>query len=117
MLDLMVADVDQVFVQPIVNERPDEVLGLLSHPRTLATFSDSGARVAQGMGSSLQTHMLNYWVRKRGAFTLGQAIRKSTCDIASAGGRRDRGLVRRGMAADLVLFDEATVKPLLPVVE
>jgi N-acyl-D-aspartate/D-glutamate deacylase len=117
MLDLMAANADQIFVQPIVNERPDEVLGLLQHPRTLATFSDSGAHVAQEMGSSLQTHMLNYWVRKRGAFTLEQAVRKMTFDIASAWNLRDRGLVRPGMAADLVLFDEATVRPRLPVVE
>ncbi|MCW5746525.1 MAG: amidohydrolase family protein [Alphaproteobacteria bacterium] len=117
MLDLMVANADQVFVQPIVNERPEEVLGLLKHPRTLATFSDSGAHVAQEMGSSLQTHMLNYWVRQRRAFTLEEAVRKMTFDIASAWDLRDRGLVRPGMAADLVLFDEATVKPRLPVVE
>ena len=117
MLDLMAANEDQVFVQPIVNERPAEVLGLLQHPRTLATFSDSGAHVAQEMGSSLQTHMLNYWVRQRGAFTLEQAVRKMTFDIASAWDLRDRGLLRAGMAADVVLFDEKTVKPLLPVVE
>ncbi len=117
MLDLMAANADQVFVQPIVNERPEEVLGLLSHPRTLATFSDSGAHVAQEMGSSLQTHMLNYWVRQRRAFTLEQAVRKMTFDIASAWDLRDRGLLRPGMAADVVLFDERTVKPLLPVVE
>ncbi|HKU95255.1 MAG TPA: amidohydrolase family protein [Vineibacter sp.] len=117
MLDLMVANEDQVFVQPIVNERPAEVLGLLQHPRTLATFSDSGAHVAQEMGSSLQTHMLNYWVRQRGAFTLEQAVRKMTFDIASAWDLRDRGLLRPGMAADIVLFDDKTVKPLLPVVE
>jgi N-acyl-D-aspartate/D-glutamate deacylase len=116
-LDLMSGNADQVFVQPIVNERPDEVLGLLKHPRTLATFSDSGAHVAQEMGSSLQTHMLNYWVRKRGAFTLEEAVRKMTFDLASAWDLRDRGLVRPGMAADLVLFDEATVKPCLPTVE
>jgi len=29
----------------------------------LTTFSDSGAHVCQEMGSSLQTHMLSYWVR------------------------------------------------------
>ncbi|HEX2891122.1 N-acyl-D-amino-acid deacylase family protein [Vineibacter terrae] len=117
MLDLMAANADQVFVQPLVNERPDEVLGLLKHPRTLATFSDSGAHVAQEMGSSLQTHMLNYWVRQRGAFTLEEAVRKMTFDIASAWDLRDRGLLRPGMAADIVVFDEKSVRPLLPVVE
>jgi N-acyl-D-aspartate/D-glutamate deacylase len=117
MLDLMVDDANQVFVQPIANERPDELLELLKHPRTLATFSDSGAHVAQEMGSSLQTHLLNYWVRKRQAFTVEEAVRKLTFDLASAWDLRDRGLVRTGMAADLVVFDEATIKPRLPTVE
>ena len=56
MLDLALENDDQVFVQPLVNEDPAHVLGILRHPRTLATFSDSGAHVCQEMGSSLQTH-------------------------------------------------------------
>src|SRR3954451_23037287 len=58
MIDLMLANENQVFVQPLVNEQPDDVLAMLRHPWTLATFSDSGAHVCQEMGSSLQTHML-----------------------------------------------------------
>ena len=53
----------------MVNERREDVLGMLKRDATLATFSDSGAHVAQEMGSSLQTHLLHYWVNKRGAFT------------------------------------------------
>jgi N-acyl-D-aspartate/D-glutamate deacylase len=117
MLDLVLANEDQVFVQPLVNEDPDHVLGMLKHPRTLATFSDSGAHVCQEMGSSLQTHMLSYWVRGKRAFTLEEAVRKLTFDNASAWELHDRGLVRAGYKADLVLFDEARVKPAMPTVE
>ena len=107
MIDLVLENDDQMFVQPLVNEDPDHVLGMLKHPRTLATFSDSGAHVCQEMGSSLQTHMLSYWVRAKQAFTLEEAVRKLTFDNASAWELNDRGLVRTGYRADLVLFDEA----------
>jgi N-acyl-D-aspartate/D-glutamate deacylase len=117
MIDLALANDDQVFVQPLVNEQPDQVLGMLRHPRTLATFSDSGAHVCQEMGSSLQTHMLSYWVRARQAFTLEEAVRKLSFDNASAWGLADRGLLREGYRADLVLFDAARVKPSMPTVE
>jgi len=117
MIDLALHDDNQLFVQPLVNENPDHVLGLLRHPRTLATFSDSGAHVCQEMGSSLQTHLLSYWVRARQAFTLEEAVRKLTFDNASAWELNDRGLVRSGMNADLVLFDESRVKPAMPTVE
>ena len=116
-IDAALASDDQVFVQPLVNEDPEHVLGMLRHPRSLATFSDSGAHVCQEMGSSLQTHMLSYWVRKRQAFTLEEAVRKLTFDNASAWELNDRGLVRSGMAADLVVFDEQGIKPQLPTVE
>jgi N-acyl-D-amino-acid deacylase len=117
MLDLALENDDQVFVQPLVNEDPDHVLGMLRHPRTLATFSDSGAHVCQEMGSSLQTHLLSYWVRAKQAFTLEEAVRKLTFDNASAWELNDRGLVRTGFKADLVLFDEQRVKPAMPTVE
>ena len=117
MIDLVLEDEDKIFLQPLVNEEPDDVLGMLRHPRTLATFSDSGAHVCQEMGSSLQTHMLSYWVRDKQAFTLEEAVRMLTHDNASAWNFADRGLVKEGYAADLVLFDADMVKAKLPTVE
>jgi N-acyl-D-amino-acid deacylase len=116
-IDLALENDNRVFVQPLVNESPADVLGLLKHPRTLATFSDSGAHVCQEMGSSLQTHLLSYWVRNKQQFTLEEAIRMLTFDNASAWELPDRGLVRTGYAADLVVFDEQRIKPRLPTVE
>ncbi|MDE0202215.1 MAG: amidohydrolase family protein [Rhodospirillaceae bacterium] len=117
MLDLMAEDADLLFFQPLVNETPDEVRRMLENPRSLATFSDSGAHVCQEMGSSLQTHLLSYWVRAKQAFTLEEAVRMLTFDNASAWDMHDRGLLRPGFAADIVVFDEATVKPCLPTVQ
>jgi N-acyl-D-aspartate/D-glutamate deacylase len=117
MIDLMLADDNQLFVQPLVNENQNDVLGMLKHPRTLATFSDSGAHVCQEMGSSLQTHLLSYWVRDKQQFTLEQAVRMLTFDNASAWELPGRGLIRTGYAADLVLFDEERIKPCLPTIE
>jgi N-acyl-D-amino-acid deacylase len=116
-IDLALENDNRMFVQPIVNEQPADVLNLLKHPRTLATFSDSGAHVCQEMGSSLQTHLLSYWVRNKQQFTLEEAVRMLTFDNASAWELPDRGLIRTGYAADLVVFDEAGVKPQLPTVE
>jgi len=116
-IDLALENDNRVFVQPLVNESPGDVLGILKHPRTLATFSDSGAHVCQEMGSSLQTHLLSYWVRKRGAFTLEQAVKKLTHDNAQAWELAGRGLVREGYQADLVLFEENGIRPCLPTVE
>lgn len=117
MIDLSLADDNQVYVQPLVNESPDDVLGILRHARTLATFSDSGAHVCQEMGSSLQTHFLSYWVRKRGAFTVEQAVKKLTLDNATAWEMKGRGLLGEGYQADILLFEEDRIRPLLPTVE
>src|SRR5215510_4078168 len=63
-------DLDLFFLQPVANEDQDYALELMRHPRTVTTFSDSGAHVSQLMDSSLQTHLLSHWVRARQAFTL-----------------------------------------------
>lgn len=118
MIDLALeADMKRLFLQPLVNETPDHVRDMLSHPRTLATFSDSGAHVCQEMGASLQTLLFSYWVRLREAFTLEQAVRMVTFDNARAWDLHDRGLIQTGLAADLVLFDPDEIKPALPSVQ
>jgi len=107
-------DFDAFFRQPIANEDQDHVLQMMRHPRSVVTFSDSGAHVAQIMDSSLQTHLLSHWVREKQAFTLEQAVRLITFDTASAWGLHDRGLLRVGLNADLVVFDPARIAPNMP---
>ena len=104
----------QFFLQPLFNDDWDIVLFMMRHPRTAVTFSDSGAHVSQIMDSSLQTHMLSYWVREKEEFTLEQAVRKMTYDVASFWGLKGRGLLRKGNIADLVVFDPQRIAPQMP---
>lgn len=104
------------FRQVALNGDQEEVLKMMRHPRAVVTFSDAGAHVSQIMDNSMQMHLLSYWVRERQAFTLEEAIRKITYDTATHWGFADRGLVREGLAADLVIFDPLTVKPRMPEV-
>jgi N-acyl-D-amino-acid deacylase len=117
MIDLALErDLKRFFVQPIANEDEAAALELIKHPRTVVTFSDAGAHVSQIMDNSLQTHLLSHWVREKQAFTLEQAVKFISYDTATHWGLHDRGLVREGMAADLVVFDPATVGARMPEV-
>jgi N-acyl-D-aspartate/D-glutamate deacylase len=117
MIDLgLETDFNVFFLQPIANEDQDIALDLMRLPRAVVTFSDSGAHVSQLMDSSLQTHLLAYWVRERQAFTLEQAVRMLTLVPATQWGFADRGLVREGMAADFVVFDPDTIAAEMPEV-
>jgi N-acyl-D-aspartate/D-glutamate deacylase len=117
MIDLALErDFDRFFVHPVANENQDSVLEMMRHPRAVVTFSDSGAHVSQICDSSLHTHLLSHWVREKQAFTLEEAVRMLTLVPATQFGFADRGLVREGFAADLVVFDPDTVAPEMPQV-
>jgi N-acyl-D-amino-acid deacylase len=64
------------------------------HPRSFGTF----------------THILADVVRNRHILTLEEAIHKMTSQPADRLGIADRGLLRQGMKADVVVFDPATVR-------
>jgi N-acyl-D-aspartate/D-glutamate deacylase len=117
MIDLALEkDLNLFFLQPVANEDQDVALEIMRHPRTVTTFSDSGAHVSQLMDSSLQTHLLYHWVRAKQAFTLEQAVRMLTLVPATLWGFHDRGLIREGMAADIVVFDPDTIMAEMPEV-
>ena len=117
MIDLALEnDMKIFFRQPIANEDQDHALEMMKHPRSVVTFSDAGAHVSQIMDNSLQTHLLGHWVREKNAFTLEEAVRLITHDTATHWGFYDRGLIREGMAADMVIFDPAMVGASMPVV-
>src|SRR5881296_4611411 len=117
MIDLALEKgLDRFFLQPIANENQDHALELMKHPRTVVTFSDSGAHVSQIMDASLQTHLLSHWVRAKHAFTLEQGVRMLSFEPATHWGFADRGLIREGLAADLLVFDPDTIAPEMPEV-
>jgi N-acyl-D-aspartate/D-glutamate deacylase len=107
-------DFDQYFTQPFANQDHDAVEEILRHPHTVIAQSDSGAHVSQIMDSSIPTYFLAHWVRERAAFTWEEAIAMLTARPAAEWGLADRGLLREGYAADVVVFDPAEIGPELP---
>jgi len=108
---------ERCFLQPIANEVPEQVLALMKHPRSVVTFSDAGAHVSQISDASIPTYLLGHWVRRAQAIGLEEGVRMLTLEPAQAFGLHDRGLVREGLLADLVVFDPSAVGPELPRIE
>ena len=87
---------------------------IMRYPFT-AIASDGGV-VQMGVGNphprsyGTNARVLSEYVRTRGVLTLEDAIRRMTSLPARTFGLRDRGLIREGMSADLVLFDPARVE-------
>jgi N-acyl-D-amino-acid deacylase len=95
------ADVESAMKQPWVGigsdgaaVNPDMAFMGRPHPRFYGTFP----------------RVLGVYVREKHVLTLPDAVRKMTSLAASITGLTDRGLLRPGMAADMVIFDPATVK-------
>jgi N-acyl-D-aspartate/D-glutamate deacylase len=87
---------------------------ILKSPITLVGQSDAGAHLIYHAGYGYATRFLGYWIRERKVMSLEEGIRKLTFMVASLFGLDDRGLVRNGMAADLVVFDPDTVRECEP---
>jgi N-acyl-D-amino-acid deacylase len=109
-------DFDAFFLQIVTPQEPGGLVELMKHPRTAMGFSDSGAHVSQIYDASIFTHLLAYWVREREALTLEEAIQMITSRPANIWRLHDRGTLAPGYAADVTVFDPATVAPLMPVV-
>ena len=107
----MEEDLETVFSLGEINMDTEAVAQILGSPYAVVGLSDGGAHVQFHSNVSNPTRLLGYWVREKGIMSLELAVRRLTFDSASAFGIYDRGLVQPGMAADLVVFDPDTVRP------
>ena len=109
-LDTAVADdLACEFTMSSFNTRVDRMAELLNDPNILIGLGDGGAHVDMLCDCGYPTYLLGTWVRERGVLSLEEAVRRLTSDPADLFGIRDRGRLRPGLAADLVVFDPATV--------
>lgn len=110
-LDLALSeDLETTFEDAATQSDERAVREIFSNPHVLLGQSDAGAHVANpNPGFGYATTMLGYWVRERRIMSLEEAIQKLTFLPASLFGIHDRGLLRRGMAADIVVFDPVTI--------
>ena len=110
MLDLALAeDLRTVFTAQLLNSDEPAVGRMLNHPHSLVSLSDAGAHLTFFNDAGFGLHLLGHWVRELGAMPLPEAVRRLTSQPADVLGLRGRGRLREGGAADLLLFDPATV--------
>jgi len=95
----------------LANDDVDGIAMLLNEPGCTLGLSDAGAHVGQLCDAPLPTDLLGPWVRDRQVMTLEQAVHKLTLEPAALFGFADRGVLRPGAFADIVVFDPATVGP------
>ncbi len=110
MLDLALAeDLRTTFTAQLLNNDETAVGAMLNHPHSIVSLSDAGAHLTFFTDAGFGLHLLGHWVRERGAMSLPEAVRRLTSQSALLFGMPQRGLLREGYAADLLLFDPATV--------
>jgi N-acyl-D-aspartate/D-glutamate deacylase len=85
------------------------VAPLLRHEAGVIALSDAGAHLIYFCDAGFGLHFLAHWVRETGTFALEEGARRLTSDPARKYRIPDRGEIRYGAWADLLLFDPAVV--------
>jgi N-acyl-D-amino-acid deacylase len=88
-----------------VNSEPNATAEILNHPGTHPAISDGGAHFSFVQMAFWPTDLLSTWVRDRGIMSLEKAHYKLSALPAWIAGYRDRGMLREGMAADIIVYD------------
>jgi N-acyl-D-amino-acid deacylase len=115
-IDLVIADKGETSVVTAIMDEAD-VRTALKHP-LVGVGTDSGAKAEDGKLAESKSHprawgsfprILGRYVRDEHLLTLEEAIRKMTSKAATRVHLNDRGVLRPGLAADITIFDPATI--------
>jgi N-acyl-D-amino-acid deacylase len=110
MLDLALSeDLDTMFTATLLNSDEEAVGKLMRDDNAIISLSDAGAHLTFLCDAGFGLHVLGHWVRERQQMPLAEAVRKLTSEPARLFGIKDRGQIKPGAWADLMLFDPETV--------
>ena len=110
-LALLEPDLQLRFKAMVANDDEEGVEKLLQVEGCTLGLSDAGAHVGQLCDAVAATDLLGKWVREKKVLTLETAIHKLTKVQADLFRFTDRGELREGAFADVVVFDAGTVAP------
>ncbi len=111
LIDLAVEeDLGTWFVRRDIGHKNPEAVGeMLAHPYVHIGASDGGAHVGSFATYGDTGFLFSQFVRDHPAMRLEQAVKKITSDTANIWGLKGRGSLEEGTAADVVVFDSATI--------
>jgi N-acyl-D-aspartate/D-glutamate deacylase len=107
LLDLSVEeDLKTTFaMQGFINNDEEALTTIIKHPLSLIGASDGGAHTKFLTLGRYPTHFLAHWVRDKQIMTLEEAHWRLSAMLGWAIGIRDRGWLREGMPADIVVYE------------
>jgi N-acyl-D-aspartate/D-glutamate deacylase len=109
-LDVALSEnLDTSFVAQLLHNDEKAVGKILADPNTHISLSDAGAHLTFFCDAGFGLHLMGHWSRELGVLDLPQAVHRLTGQPARLFGIKNRGLLREGYAADLMLFDPTTV--------
>jgi N-acyl-D-amino-acid deacylase len=108
--DMAVEDMlEMKCVVPRANTDRARIAEVLNDSRTMIGLSDAGAHVDMFAEAGYTTYLLGHWVRDKQALSMEAAVKRITQDPADYFGFSDRGRLTVDAAADVVVFDPATI--------
>ena len=114
LLDLVVSeDLRTEFLGPVERDDPECTAEVLNSPHVIPGISDGGAHLKFVTNGSFPTDTLAWMVRDEQRLSLEDAHYKLSYLPAFMGGFKDRGVLREGAPADIVVYDLDNLK-LLP---
>ena len=109
-LDLAIEDnLNIQYVMALFNADENRVAELITHPNTMIGLSDGGAHVDMLCDAGYCTYLLGTWVREKQLMPIERAVQRITSEPARFFGVPNRGVLAEGMAADIAVFDAATI--------
>jgi N-acyl-D-aspartate/D-glutamate deacylase len=111
MLDLAIADnLKTEFETPARNRREDYAAELMASPYSIPGTSDGGAHTKFVTLGAYPTDLLTWMVRDAGFMSLEEAHYRLSALPAACAGFQDRGTLREGAPADVVVYDLENLK-------
>jgi N-acyl-D-amino-acid deacylase len=98
------------FIRANVGHNNSELVGaLLANPLVHVGASDGGAHVGSFSTFGDTGFLFSEFVRSTGSLSIEAAVKKITLDPATIWGLKNRGQLKPGYAADVVIFDAETI--------